>query len=69
MADHTIGYSLGLLEGYLGSLVKEGYQGAEVCLEHLQSIEKLYLQKDADCLLLEEKLRNIELNLAGWKKI
>lgn len=69
MADHTIGYSLGLLEGYLGSLVKEGYQGAEVCLEHLQSIEKLYRQKDADCLLLEEKLRNIELNLAGWKKI
>jgi hypothetical protein len=69
MADQPIGYSIGILEGYLGSLVKSGMQGAEVCLEHLQNIEKQYREKVEECMVQEEKLRNISLNLDGWKKI
>ena len=67
--DQPIGYSLGILEGYLGSLVKSGETGAEICLEHLQNIEKQYREKVEECLVYEEKLRNISLNLDGWKKI
>ena len=69
MADTPIGYSIGLIEGYLDSLVKSGETGADVCLVHLQNIEKQYREKVEECLVYEEKLRNISLNLDGWKKI
>lgn len=69
MANEQIGYSIGLIEGYLESLVKSGETGADVCLEHLKNIEAKYREKAEECLGHEEKLRNIELNLAGWKKI
>lgn len=41
MTDN-IGYSLGLVEGYLERLVIEGQAGADVALEHFHAVETAY---------------------------
>jgi hypothetical protein len=69
MVDQPIEYSLGFVEGYLEFLVKSGEAGAEDVLEQLKNIEAKYNEKVEECLTYEEKLRNIQLNLDGWKKI
>jgi len=69
MANDTIGYSLGVLENYFESLLKDGQTGAQAYLDHLKNIETKYTEKAEESLVSEEKLRNIQMNLEGWKRI
>lgn len=65
---HNVSYSIGLLEGYLESLAKEGQLGADVALEHLHNIEKVYNETVARARAADIKLNDIQMNLNGWSK-
>ena len=64
----TIGYSIGLIEGFLESLVADGNAHAATVLEHLRNVEQGYINKSNEVLAYESKIRNIQLNLEGWEK-
>lgn len=65
---HNVSYSIGLLEGYLESLAKEGQLGADVALEHLHNIEKVYNETAGRERAATVKLNDIQMNLNGWSK-
>lgn len=68
MDNVTIGYALGMVEGYLESRVAQGGDGAETVLEYFKVIELAYRQKVAELAAQESKLEAIQLNLNGWRK-
>ena len=45
MENPTVGYALGILEGYLENLRNEEVFGAQEALDHLKIIEQAYIQK------------------------
>lgn len=69
MENPTVGYSLGILEGFLESLAAESVQGADQALEYLKVVETAHIQQSNKILEYETKLAEIRLNLDGWKKI
>jgi hypothetical protein len=68
MENPTVGYSLGVLEGYLESLAKDNQVGAEECLGYLKIVENAYVEKASQLAAAEKKLANISLNLQGWSQ-
>lgn len=44
MSNPTVGYSLGVVEGYLESLIAENLPGAMTVLEHFKMIEAAYIE-------------------------
>lgn len=64
----TVGYALGMVEGYLEGRVALNDDGAATVLEYLKVIEQAYIEKNAKVLEQESKLADIQLNLNGWKK-
>jgi len=68
----SVGYSLGFVEGFLESLIKqgvEGSEGADEALEHFHTVEKFYMEAIRIAAEQKTKLEEIQLNLNGWKKI
>ena len=64
----TVGYSLGMVEGYLEGRANQGDDGAATVLEHFKNVERAYIEKSQLLLKAEEKLSNISLNLNGWSQ-
>ena len=64
----TIGYALGMVEGFLESVLEQGYPGAQIVLEHLKIVENSYIEKSRLLAEAEKKLADIQLNLRGWSK-
>ena len=64
----TIGYALGMVEGFLESMLSQGHEGAQVVLDHLKIIENGYVEKSRLLAEAERKLQEISLNLSGWSK-
>ncbi len=67
--ENNIGYSLGLVEGYLERLVLEGQEGAETALEHFRNVEKNYMEVSVSLRKSKQTIDEIQLNLNGWRKI
>lgn len=67
MDNVTVGYALGMVEGYLEGRVAQGGDGAETVLEYFKVIELAYRQKTAELAAQESKLQAIQLNLNGWR--
>ena len=65
MENPTVGYSLGVLEGYLESLARDNQAGAQECLGYLKVIEDAYVEKSNQLIVAENKLRNIQTSLSG----
>ena len=69
MADNpTVGYALGMVEGFLESMLEQGHAGAQVVLDHLKIIENGYVEKANSLAMAEKKLADIQLNLNGWSR-
>jgi len=64
----TIGYALGMVEGYLEGRIDVGDEAAETVLEYLRIIEQGYTQRITEALAYKSKLYNIQMNLEGWVK-
>ena len=64
----TVGYSLGMVEGYLEGRAQQGDDGAATVMEHFKIIESAYINKAQMLLKAEEKLSNISLNINGWSQ-
>ena len=64
----TVGYALGMVEGYLEGRVALNDDGAATILEYFKVIEQAYKEKNAKVLEQQTKLEEIQLNLQGWKK-
>ncbi len=64
----SIGYALGLIEGFLESMQSQGHLGAETVLQHLKIVENGYIDKSRLLAEAEKKLVDIQLNLQGWSK-
>ena len=65
MENPTVGYALGMVEGFLESMLEQGHVGAQVVLEHLKIIENAYIEKNSKVLEYEAKLKEIRTNLDG----
>jgi hypothetical protein len=65
----TVSYSIGLIEGYLESLISENQAGADTVLEYLKVIENGYNEQSRKIREYETKLQEIQLNLDGWKRV
>jgi hypothetical protein len=65
----TVSYSIGLIEGYLESLISENQAGADTVLEYLKVIETAYNEQSRKIMDYETKLSEIQLNLDGWKRV
>jgi hypothetical protein len=68
MENPTVGYALGMVEGFLESMLEQGHAGAQVVLDHLKIIENAYIEKARLLVEAEKKLSNISLNLNGWSQ-
>jgi hypothetical protein len=64
----TVGYSFGILEGYLEALIKENQAGAEDALGYLKVIENAYIEKARLLAEADRKLVDIQMNLNGWSR-
>ena len=64
----SVGYALGMVEGYLEARVAAGDQAAEQVLEYLKGIEAAYIEKNRVILEQETKLNSIQMKLQGWVK-
>jgi hypothetical protein len=65
----TVSYSIGLIEGYLESLISENQAGADTVLEYLKVIETAYNEQSRKIAEYETQLAEIRLNLDGWKRV
>ena len=65
MENPTVGYALGMVEGFLESMLEQGHVGAQIVLEHLKVIENAYIEKNSKVLEYEAKLKEIRTNLDG----
>jgi hypothetical protein len=68
MDNPTVGYALGMVEGFLESMQAQGHVGAETVLQHLKIIENGYIEKSRLLEEAEKKLHDIQLNLNGWSR-
>jgi hypothetical protein len=68
MENPTIGYALGMVEGFLESMLNQGHEGAQVVLDHLKIIENGYVEKSRLLAEAEKKLADISMNLQGWSR-
>jgi hypothetical protein len=68
MENPTVGYALGMVEGFLESVLEQGFPGAQIVLEHLKIVENAYIEKSRLLAEAEKKLENISLNLNGWSQ-
>jgi hypothetical protein len=68
MENPTIGFALGMVEGFLESMLSQGHEGAQVVLDHLKIIENGYVEKSRLLVEAEKKLADIQMNLQGWSK-
>lgn len=59
MAD-TIGYSLGMVEGFLEKLIEEGDTAAETVLTHFKAIEQELIQKTNQVFQIKNTLNQMQ---------
>jgi hypothetical protein len=60
MPNETLGYSLGVVEGYLELLVKDGMAGAQTVLDHFHAAEKALTTTNQKADNAEQKLAQLQ---------
>jgi hypothetical protein len=62
-SNTTVGYALGIVEGYLEGRIGMNDDGASVVLEYFKAIEQAYKDKVTECFQHESKLQAVQNSL------